>query len=91
MDAIGGDEPFIMMADGRGWLFSPSGLLDGPLPTHYEPLESPVANLLYPEVGATRSAYLARARRTRCSRGRSALPDRRDDLPAHRAAHRGRR
>jgi formate dehydrogenase major subunit len=39
------------MADGRGWLFSPSGLLDGPLPTHYEPLESPVENALYPAVG----------------------------------------
>jgi formate dehydrogenase major subunit len=49
MDAISGDDPFIMMADGRGWIFSPSGLLDGPLPTHYEPLESPVHNLLYPD------------------------------------------
>ena len=48
MDAISGDDPFIMMADGRGWLYSPSGLLDGPLPTHYEPLESPVPNALYP-------------------------------------------
>ena len=27
----------------RGWLYAPAGLLDGPLPTHYEPLESPVA------------------------------------------------
>ncbi len=27
---------------------SPSGLQDGPLPTHYEPLESPFANALYP-------------------------------------------
>jgi formate dehydrogenase major subunit len=52
MDAISGDDPFIMMADGRGWLFSPSGLLDGPLPVHYEPLESPVDNVLYPKVGA---------------------------------------
>jgi formate dehydrogenase major subunit len=52
MDAISGDEPFIMMADGRGWLFSPSGLLDAPLPTHYEPIESPVRNALYPEVGS---------------------------------------
>ena len=25
MDAISGDDPFIMMADGRGWLYSPSG------------------------------------------------------------------
>ena len=49
MDAIAGSDPFIMMADGRGWLYSPTGLLDGPLPTHYEPIESPVRNLLYPE------------------------------------------
>ena len=52
MDAISGDDPFIMMADGRGWLYSPSGLLDGPLPTHYEPFESPVDNALYPQLGA---------------------------------------
>jgi formate dehydrogenase major subunit len=52
MDAIAGDEPFIMMADGRGWLFTPSGLLDAPLPTHYEPIESPVRNALYPDVGS---------------------------------------
>ena len=47
MDAIGGDSPFIMHSDGKGWLFAPSGLKDGPLPTHYEPLESPVDNVLY--------------------------------------------
>ncbi len=52
MDAIGGADPFILMSDGRAWLYTPSGLLDGPLPTHYEPLESPFANALYPEVGA---------------------------------------
>jgi formate dehydrogenase major subunit len=45
--ALRGDEPFIMQADGRGWLFVPSGLTDGPLPTHYEPHESPFPNLLY--------------------------------------------
>ena len=38
-----------MKADGKGWLFAPSGLVDGPLPTHYEPVESPVPNLLYPD------------------------------------------
>jgi formate dehydrogenase major subunit len=38
-----------MMPDGRAWLFAPTGLLDGPLPTHYEPFESPVENLLYPQ------------------------------------------
>jgi formate dehydrogenase major subunit len=45
--ALRGDEPFVMQADGRGWLYVPSGLSDGPLPTHYEPQESPVPNLLY--------------------------------------------
>jgi formate dehydrogenase major subunit len=46
-DALRGDAPFIMQADGRGWLFAPSGLADGPLPTHYEPAESPCENPLY--------------------------------------------
>jgi formate dehydrogenase major subunit len=46
-DAIAGDHPFIMQADGRGWLFVPQGLQDGPLPAHYEPHESPVDNPLY--------------------------------------------
>ena len=36
-----------MQADGKGWLFAPKGMLDGPLPTHYEPQESPVRNPLY--------------------------------------------
>jgi formate dehydrogenase major subunit len=48
-DALAGDDPFIMQADGKGWLFAPKGVLDGPLPTHYEPQESPVANALYPQ------------------------------------------
>ena len=46
-DALRGDEPFIMQGDGKGWLYAPSGLTDGPLPTHYEPHESPVPNALY--------------------------------------------
>ena len=45
--AISGTDPFIMQADGKAWLFVPSGLVDGPLPAHYEPQESPVPNLLY--------------------------------------------
>ena len=48
-DAIRGNHPFIMQADGRSWLFVPQGLQDGPLPTHYEPHESPFANPLYPQ------------------------------------------
>jgi formate dehydrogenase major subunit len=45
--AIRGDHPFIMQADGQGWLYVPQGLVDGPLPTHYEPQESPFGNALY--------------------------------------------
>jgi formate dehydrogenase major subunit len=56
MDAIPGDGPFMMMPDGKAHLYSASGLLDAPLPTHYEPLESPVRNALYPEVGANPAA-----------------------------------
>jgi formate dehydrogenase major subunit len=48
-DALAGDKPFIMQPEGMGRLFVPSGLKDGPMPTHYEPLESPERNLLYPE------------------------------------------
>ncbi len=49
MAALGGDAPFIMEADGLSQLFAPSGLKDGPLPTHYEPVESPSRNLLFPQ------------------------------------------
>jgi formate dehydrogenase major subunit len=45
--ALSGIDPFIMQGDGKAWLFAPAGLVDGPLPTHYEPQESPVPNLLY--------------------------------------------
>ena len=46
-EALPGDAPFIMHPDGMGWLWVPSGLKDGPLPAHYEPLESNVRNPLY--------------------------------------------
>lgn len=47
--ALAGDDPFIMQADGKGWLFAPAGLVDGPLPTHYEPPESTIENPMYPQ------------------------------------------
>jgi formate dehydrogenase major subunit len=47
MDAIRGDKPFITHPDGRGWIYAPQGLVDGPLPIHYEPHESPFTNALY--------------------------------------------
>jgi formate dehydrogenase major subunit len=47
LDAHSGTDPFIMKPDGVGWLYVPTGLVDGPLPTQYEPAESPVRNPLY--------------------------------------------
>ncbi len=47
LDAHSGTDPFIMKADGVGWLYVPSGLVDGPLPTQYEAAESPVQNPVY--------------------------------------------
>ena len=47
LDAIAGDAPFILHEDGLGWIHVPAGLQDGPMPTHYEPLESPMRNALY--------------------------------------------
>jgi formate dehydrogenase major subunit len=57
-EALSGIDPFIMQADGKAWLFVPSGLTDGPLPTHYEPHESPFENLLYRQrANPARSRY----------------------------------
>jgi formate dehydrogenase major subunit len=47
LEGLPGDAPFIVHPDGLGWLYAPSGLVDGPLPVHYEPQESPFANALY--------------------------------------------
>jgi formate dehydrogenase major subunit len=48
MAAIAGNQPFILKPDGVGWLYAPA-IKDGPLPAHYEPVESPFGNLLYPK------------------------------------------
>jgi formate dehydrogenase major subunit len=57
-EAPRGDDPFIMQADGKGWLFAPNGLMDGPLPTHYEPHESPIRNPFYgQQANPTRKVY----------------------------------
>ena len=46
-DALGGKDPFIMQTDGKAWLYVPTGLADGPMPAHYEEVESPFHNPLY--------------------------------------------
>ena len=57
-EGMAGDDPFIMQGDGKGSLFVPQGLVDGPLPTHYEPVESPFRNPLYGQQGnPTRKEY----------------------------------
>jgi len=38
--------PFIMLPEGQARFFVPSGLKEGPMPEHYEPVESPVKNLM---------------------------------------------
>jgi formate dehydrogenase major subunit len=56
--ALRGDDAFIMQPDGKAWLFAPHGLVDGPLPTHYEPHETPVRNPFYGQQGnPTRKVY----------------------------------
>ncbi|HSJ20340.1 MAG TPA: formate dehydrogenase, partial [Nocardioidaceae bacterium] len=58
VEAIAGNDPFIMQGDGKGALYVPQGLIDGPLPTHYEPVESPFRNPLYRQQGnPTRKQY----------------------------------
>ena len=58
VEAIAGDDPFIMQGDGKGSLFVPQGLVDGPMPTHYEPAESVFRNPLYAQQGnPTRKEY----------------------------------
>ena len=68
--ATAGDEPFIMHDDGLAWLWAPAGLKDGPLPTHYEPLESPVLNAIYAQ-----QANPAADRRDRPDNPWAASPD----------------
>jgi formate dehydrogenase major subunit len=47
LEGLGGSRPFTLHPDGVGWLYVASGLKDGPLPAHFEPLESPVLNPFY--------------------------------------------
>ena len=45
MNKDGSKHPFIMIPEGHGRLFA-AGLADGPMPEHYEPMESPIGNLM---------------------------------------------
>ena len=74
MDALSGTEPFIMKTDGRGWLYVPTGLVDGPLPTHYEPVESPVKNPLYKQQSSPVLKYWKHAGNALAGVGDPAFP-----------------
>src|SRR5581483_2408057 len=43
-------QPFIMNTEGTGRLWVRGLMKDGPFPVHYEPFESPVANVLWPKI-----------------------------------------
>ena len=78
---------------GRG-CSRPAGLVDGPLPAHYEPQESPVANPLYGQQrNPVRQIFEHRENRLQPSGdepGASRLPVRGHHLPPNRAPHRRR-
>ena len=67
-DAIGGHDPFVMQTDGKAWLFAPLGVADGPMPTHYEPPESPVAQPALPPAEQPVAASARRRSPTRSTR-----------------------
>ena len=54
-DAFGS---FIMLPEGVARLFTVDSFAEGPFPEHYEPVESPVDNLLHPEVGSNPTAII---------------------------------
>jgi formate dehydrogenase major subunit len=68
--ALSGDAPFLMHPDGVGRIWVPSGLRDGPLPAHYEPLESPFANRVH-----TQQANPAADRKVRADNAYARSPD----------------
>jgi formate dehydrogenase major subunit len=74
LDNLGGDQPFIMKPDGMGWLFVTNGLVDGPLPVHYEPAESPVKNPLYKQQTSPVYKYWARPGNELVKHGDAAFP-----------------
>ena len=65
--ALSGLDAFIMQADGKGWLYAPRGLVDGPLPAHYEAQESPVRNTVYDQQRSPARVTLASSSSARSS------------------------
>jgi formate dehydrogenase beta subunit len=56
--ALRGDDPFVLQPTGRPGCSRPTAWSTGPMPTHYEPDESPVRNPLHgPRASPTRRRY----------------------------------
>ena len=94
-DALRGDDPFIMQADGKGWLFAPAGLVGRPAADALRAARVAGAQPAVRPAGATRRArssarpdnrYAPRRRRA----GSDVYPYVVHDLPADRAPHRRR-
>ena len=91
IDTLSGIDPFIMQAEGKAWLYDPSGLLDGPLPTHYEPQESVLKNPLYgQQCNPARMEWMRRDNPYHKAWGDPRYPVHRHHLPPDRAPHGGR-
>jgi formate dehydrogenase major subunit len=52
--------PFIMNPEGTARLFSRNMMREGPFPAHYEPFESPVANVIAPKIRGNPAARVFR-------------------------------
>ena len=63
-DALRGDDPFIMQADGMGWLFAPTGLLDGPIAEPLRAVGVPGQQPAVPPAGQPHPARCSGARTT---------------------------
>ncbi len=90
LDAQPGDAPFILHEDGLGWLYVPKGLQDGPMPNHFEPLESPVSNALYPRDTNPPINWFTRDGKQIRAAGRPEISFRPHHLSPDRASHRRR-
>ena len=92
--ALAGDDAFIMQSDGKGWLFAPKGMIDGPMPDALRAAGVPGRQRALPAAAESRPDHVPadrqpqRAERRRARLGR--VPVRVHHLPADRAPHRGR-
>jgi len=53
--------PFIMNPEGTARLFTRGMMRDGPFPAHYEPFESPIANVVAPQIRGNPAARIFKA------------------------------